>query len=75
MQSDPGTKNVNIAYAQTALCHQMVPSLDGSIQHCWFCKHGNIKPEIHWSVFQKDWAIGFQTLLYEGVDNEYYCSR
>ena len=72
MQSDPGTENVNVAYAQTTLCHQMDPSLDGSIQHRWFQKHGNIKPEIHWSVFRRDWAVGFQALLDEGVDNGYY---
>ncbi|KAH8982770.1 hypothetical protein EDB86DRAFT_3085880 [Lactarius hatsudake] len=28
-QSDPGTENVNVVYAQTALRHQMEPSLDG----------------------------------------------
>ncbi|KAH8991701.1 hypothetical protein EDB92DRAFT_1935041 [Lactarius akahatsu] len=71
-QSDPGTENVNVAYAQTALRHQMEPSLDGSIQHRWFRKHGNIKPEIHWSVFQRDWAVGFQQLLNEGVESGYY---
>ncbi|KAF8259295.1 hypothetical protein EI94DRAFT_1707224 [Lactarius quietus] len=63
-QSDPGTENVNVAYAQTALHHQMDPlmgqfSIDGS-------------PKIHWSVFQRDWAIGFQALLDKGVDNGYY---
>ncbi|KAH8979166.1 hypothetical protein EDB92DRAFT_1937397 [Lactarius akahatsu] len=71
-QSDPGTENVNVAYAHTALRHQMEPSLDGSIQHRWFRKHGNIKPEIHWSVFRRDWAVGFQALLDEGVENGYY---
>ncbi|KAF8259282.1 hypothetical protein EI94DRAFT_1773974 [Lactarius quietus] len=72
MQSDPGTENVNVAYAQTALRHQMDPSLDGSIQHRWFHKHGNIKPKIHWSIFRRDWAIGFQVLLDKGVNNGYY---
>ncbi|KAI9434815.1 hypothetical protein H4582DRAFT_1818292, partial [Lactarius indigo] len=71
-QSDPGTENVNVAYAQTALHHHMEPSLDGSIQHRWFRKHGNIKPEIHWSVFRRDWAVGFQKLLDKGVDEQYY---
>ncbi|KAI9429058.1 hypothetical protein H4582DRAFT_1827992 [Lactarius indigo] len=71
-QSDPGTENVNVAYAQTALRHHMEPSLDGSIQHRWFRKHGNIKPEIHWSVFRRDWATGFQKLLDKGVDEGYY---
>ncbi|KAH9014255.1 hypothetical protein EDB84DRAFT_1590323 [Lactarius hengduanensis] len=64
-QSDPGTENVNLR-------HQVDPSLDGSIQHRWFRKHGNIKPEIHWSVFRRDWAVGFQNLLDEGVENKYY---
>ncbi|KAN0139571.1 hypothetical protein V8E53_002600 [Lactarius tabidus] len=50
-QSDLGTENVNVTYAQTVLCHQMEPSLDGSIQHQWFCKHRNIKPEIHCLLF------------------------
>ncbi|KAI9447090.1 hypothetical protein BJY52DRAFT_1206604 [Lactarius psammicola] len=71
-QSDPGTENVNVAYAQTALHHNMEPSLNGSIQHQWFRKHGNIKPEIHWSVFRRDWAVGFQALLDRGVDEGYY---
>ncbi|KAH9046216.1 hypothetical protein EDB84DRAFT_1586945 [Lactarius hengduanensis] len=71
-QSDPGTENVNVAYAQTALRHHMEPSLDGSIQHRWYRKHGNIKPEIHWSVFRRDWAVGFQKLLDRGVDEKYY---
>ena len=53
----------------------MDPSLDGSIQHRWFRKHGNIKPEIHWPVFQRDWAVGFQALLDKGVDNGYYDIR
>jgi len=71
-QSDPGTENVNVAYAQTALRHSMEPSLTGTIQHRWFRKHGNIKPEIHWSVFRKDWSVGFQALLDRGVDEGYY---
>ncbi|KAI9428955.1 hypothetical protein BJY52DRAFT_1208165 [Lactarius psammicola] len=60
-QSDPGTENVNVAYAQTALRHQADLSLDGTIQHQWFCKHGNIKPEIHWSA-----------MLDRGVDQGLY---
>jgi hypothetical protein len=71
-QSDPGTENVNVAYAQTALRHLMEPSLDGTIQHRWYRKHGNIKPEIHWSVFRKDWSVGFQALLDRGVDEGFY---
>ncbi|KAI9437089.1 hypothetical protein BJY52DRAFT_1130177, partial [Lactarius psammicola] len=71
-QSDPGTENINVAYAHTALRHQMEPSLDGSIQHWWFRKHGNIKPEIHWSIFRRDWAVGFQALLNKGVNSGYY---
>ena len=73
-QSDPRTENVNVAYAQTTLCH-MEPSLTGTIQHWWFCKHGNIKLEIHWSVFHRDWAVGFQALLDKGVDAQYYDVR
>ena len=61
-----------MAYAQTALRHCMEPSLNGSIQHRWYRKHGNIKPEIHWSVFRRDWAVGFQALLDRGVDEGYY---
>ncbi|KAH9009812.1 hypothetical protein EDB84DRAFT_1545636 [Lactarius hengduanensis] len=71
-QSDPGTENVNVAYAHTALRHQADPSLDGTIQHRWFRKHGNIKPEIHWSVFRRDWAAGFQEMLDKGVDQGLY---
>ena len=74
MQSDPGTENVNMAYVLMALCHQMEPSKDGSIQHQWFCKHRNIKLEIHWSIFLRDWAVGFQALLERGVNEGYYDS-
>ncbi|KAI9459395.1 hypothetical protein BJY52DRAFT_1223027 [Lactarius psammicola] len=44
-------------------------TIDGS------SKHGNIKPEIHWSVFRRDWAVGFQALLDEWVDSGYYDIR
>ncbi|KAH9011327.1 hypothetical protein EDB84DRAFT_1279188 [Lactarius hengduanensis] len=65
-QSDPGRKT------STWLMHRQPSVLDGSIQHRWYRKHGNIKPEIHWSVFRRDWAVGFQKLLDRGVDEKYY---
>jgi hypothetical protein len=33
MQSDPGTKNYNIAYAHTFIQHALNTSLEGTIQH------------------------------------------
>ena len=50
----------------------MEPALEGTIQHRWFRKHGNIKPEIHWSVFRRTWSPGFQALLDKGVDDGLY---
>ena len=62
MQSDLGTENVNVAYAQMALHHSMEPALRGTFS-IGGSVSGNIKPEIHWSVFQRTWSPGFQAFF------------
>ncbi|OAX30998.1 hypothetical protein K503DRAFT_134965, partial [Rhizopogon vinicolor AM-OR11-026] len=47
--------------------HHLDPALDGKLQHRWMRKHQNIKPEIMWSVFRRDFAPGFETILEEGI--------
>ncbi|KAA1471497.1 hypothetical protein DENSPDRAFT_776760, partial [Dentipellis sp. KUC8613] len=71
-QSDPGTENFGVAYAQTALRHRLDPSLAGSIQHRFFRKHGNIKPEIFWSLFRRGFIAAFEAMIDDGVEKGWY---
>jgi hypothetical protein len=67
IQSDPGSENFVVANVQTMICHRLDPELNGTLQHCWMQKHQNIKPEIMWSVFRRDFTPGFENMLDEGV--------
>lgn len=71
-QSDPGTENYNVAYAQTTLRHELDNSLAGSIQHKWYRGHGNIKPEQAWWRVRETWSAGFEGLLDKGVRKQWY---
>ncbi|KAH9927320.1 uncharacterized protein B0H18DRAFT_926645 [Fomitopsis serialis] len=71
-QSDPGTENFGVAYAQTALRHRLDAALSGSIQHRFFRKHGNIKPEIFWSLFRRSFISGFEQMIDDGVEQGWY---
>ena len=48
------------------------PSLTGTRQHCWMRKHNNIKPEIAWSQLRRQFTLGFEALLEEGVQQGWY---
>ena len=71
-QSDPGSENYGIANAQTFIRHRLDPSLEGTLQHRWMRSKMNIKPEILWSVLQRDWTPGFEKTLQFSVDHQYY---
>ncbi|KIK73658.1 hypothetical protein PAXRUDRAFT_177824, partial [Paxillus rubicundulus Ve08.2h10] len=71
-QSDPGTENFGIANVQTMLCQVNDLSLQGFVQHRWMRTKKNIMPEIAWSQLQRRLAPGFEGLLNEGVDSDWY---
>ncbi|KAH7904042.1 hypothetical protein BJ138DRAFT_1186917 [Hygrophoropsis aurantiaca] len=71
-QSDPGSENFSVANAHTTIRHRLDPSLADTLQHRWMRKHQNIKPEIHWSVFRRDFTPGFENILDEGVNDGLY---
>jgi hypothetical protein len=70
--SDPGSENFGVANAQSTLWQIADPSLQGSMQHKWMRKHGNIKPEIFWSQLRRRFAPDMEPTLAEGLDNEWY---
>ncbi|OAX40779.1 hypothetical protein K503DRAFT_855105 [Rhizopogon vinicolor AM-OR11-026] len=73
-QSNPGSKNFAVANAQTMIRHRLNPALDRTLQHHWMRKHQNIniKPEIMWYVFCRDFAPGFEIILEEGITTGIY---
>lgn len=71
-QSDPGSENFGVANAQTVIRHRLDPSLRDTLQHRWMRKHQNIKSEIKWSIFRRDWSPGFEDILDKGVLNGLY---
>ncbi|KAI0366367.1 hypothetical protein BV20DRAFT_1124273 [Pilatotrama ljubarskyi] len=71
-QSDPGTENFGVANAHTYIRHALDPSLADTLQHRWMRSHMNIKPEILWSILNRDWKPGFEATLQYGVDQGWY---
>lgn len=65
-QSDPGSENYGVANAHTAMRQHLDPSLENTRQHKWMRKHQNIKPEIFWSGFRRNFTEGFETRLTDG---------
>ena len=72
MQSDHGTENHHIAYAQTSMRQKLDPKLGGTLQHRWMRGHTNIKPERAWGRLRDTWSKGFEDMLDIGVTNEWY---
>ncbi|KLO05213.1 hypothetical protein SCHPADRAFT_788218, partial [Schizopora paradoxa] len=73
--SDKGTKNNLVANIQTLVRQELDESLDNTLLHRWMLKHGNIKPEIFWSGFRRNWAPGYEDLFeIGGFDKEGFCS-
>ncbi|KAG1758695.1 hypothetical protein EDD22DRAFT_956604 [Suillus occidentalis] len=73
-QSDLGTENYGIANAQTLLRQRYDPTLQGTLQHRWMCTKKNVMPEITWSQLRRRFTPGFETLLDEGVIEDWYDS-
>lgn len=62
-QSDPGGENYGIARPHTVIRQHLDQSLVGSIQHRWMRKGMNVKPEIKWGTFRRQFSPGFEGLL------------
>ena len=71
-QSDHGTENYNVAYAQTSMRQELDPRLTGTLQHRFMRGHTNIKPERAWGRLRDTWSKGFEDMLSEGITNEWY---
>lgn len=71
-QSDYGTENYNIAYAQTFIRQELDPELSGTLQHNWMRGHTNIKPERAWARLRDMWSKGFEDMFDEGIQNQWY---
>nr|VWP02435.1 N/A [Ganoderma boninense] len=71
-QSDAGTDNFGIANAHTTIRHRLDPTLADTLQHRWMGKLMNIKPEIAWSLLNRDWKPGFEAILEHGVAEGWY---
>ncbi|KAI1781732.1 hypothetical protein LXA43DRAFT_1036355 [Ganoderma leucocontextum] len=71
-QSDAGTENFGIANAHTTIRHFLDPTLADTLQHRWMGKLMNIKPEISWSILNRDWKPGFEAILDQGVEHGWY---
>ena len=71
-QSDHGTENYNIAYAQTFMRQELDPGLVGTLQHKFMRGHTNIKPERAWGRLRDTWSKGFEDMLNHGITNQWY---
>jgi hypothetical protein len=65
--SDPGSENYGVANAHTVIRQSLDESLRGTLQHRWMRSKKNIKPEIGWSVFRREFSPGFENILEAGV--------
>jgi len=71
-QSDPGTENYGVANAHMMICHRLDSSLSDTLQHRWMRDKQNIKSEINWSIFRRDFTPGFEDLFDHGVNSGWY---
>lgn len=65
--SDPGSENFGIANMQTEVRQTLDPTLKGTLQHRFMRKKKNIKSEINWSIYRRDFAPGFEDLFNRGL--------
>ncbi|KAJ3925361.1 MAG: hypothetical protein NXY57DRAFT_967953 [Lentinula lateritia] len=65
--SDPGTENFGVANMHTEIRQTLDPTLHGTLQHRFMRKKKNIKSEINWSVYRRDFAPGFEDLFNQGI--------
>lgn len=71
-QSDHGTENYHIAYAQTDMRQKLDSGLEGTLQHQWMRGHTNIKPERAWGRLRDTWSKGYEDMLDIGVAHQWY---
>jgi hypothetical protein len=71
-QSDPGGENNGVANSQTTIRQTIDPTLNGTLQHKWMPKLGNIKSEANWSLLHCDFTPGFENVLDEVINNGLY---
>ncbi|KAJ4475485.1 hypothetical protein J3R30DRAFT_3671283 [Lentinula aciculospora] len=72
MMSDPGSENFGIANMHTEICQTLDPQLQGTLQHRFMRTKKNIKSEINWSIYQRDFSPGFEDLFNEGLISGLY---
>lgn len=70
--SDRGRENNGIANMHTAIRHELDPSLRGTLQHRFCVDKKNIKAEIGWSLFRRQFTPGFENILDHGVNTGLY---
>jgi len=56
----------------TTLHHQLDPSLQNMLQHRFCVEKKNIKAEIAWSQFRRQFTPGYKNILDRGVNNGLY---
>jgi len=71
-QSDRGWEMYAVANAHTSIRHELDSSLRGTLQHRWCFNKSNIKPEIAWSGFRRNFTPGFETILDHGLNTGLY---
>jgi hypothetical protein len=74
-QSDGGKEANGIANAQTLLRQHYDPRLQGTIQHRWFTKALNVRPEIKWRQLRTEFTPGFEGLFDEGLAGGWFNPR
>ncbi|KAJ3963479.1 hypothetical protein EV361DRAFT_813362, partial [Lentinula raphanica] len=72
MMSDPGSENFGIANMHTEIRQTLDPQLQGTLQHRFMRTKKNIKSEINWSIYRRDFAPGFEDLFNQGVNSGLY---
>jgi len=71
-QSDRGWEIYAVTNAHASIRHELDSSLRGMLQHRWCFNKSNIKPEIAWSSFRRNFTPGFETILDHGLNTGLY---
>ena len=71
-QSDHGTENYHVDYAQTSIRQELDPELSGTLQHKWMHGHTNIKPKHAWGRLRDMWSKDFEDMFDVGIQNQWY---
>lgn len=71
-QSDAGTENFGVANVHTILRHRQDPALSASLQHKFMVNNKNIKPEVFWGMFRRNWTPGYEDVFEYGLVHGLY---